>query len=219
MPPLLELNQFHHHYGQQEALKGVSLTLRRGEKVALIGPSGAGKTTLLQTLFQRAQSPKAFVPQAQALVSRLSLFHNVYMGGLDHHSFWYNLLNLVWPQEVEKRRMRPILRSLGMEQRLFDPIGTFSGGEQQRAAIARALFRPAELLLADEPVSSLDPQRAEEVVELLFQQKETVILSLHSVELALAKAQRVIALKAGKIFFDRAAGFVSKQVLKELYQR
>ncbi|MDT8445747.1 MAG: ATP-binding cassette domain-containing protein [bacterium] len=218
MQPIFDLKGFNLDFGEHQVLKGINLKIERGEKVALIGPSGAGKTTLLKELFAQAAEPKAFVPQAQAMVAQLSLFHNVYIGALDHHSFFVNLLNLLVPQAKMKQKILPILRNLGIEQRIFESIGSFSGGEQQRAAIARGLFRPADLLLADEPVSSLDPVKAGSAIDLMLREKETVILSLHSVDLALSKAQRIIGLKAGQILFDRPQGAVTPADLKQLYQ-
>ena len=219
MKAIFDLRNFSSSYGTQVALKNISLKIVKGEKVALIGPSGAGKTTLLQEMFTMAMLPKAFVPQAQAMVSQLSLFHNVYMGALDHHSIFFNLLNLVFPQSSMKKKMMPNLKYLGIDQRLTESIASFSGGEQQRAAIARALFRPAaELLLGDEPVSSLDPVRAAAAIDLMFAQRETVILSLHSVELALTKADRIIGIKAGQIYFDLPSSSVTDSIITELYQ-
>ncbi|MDX2471481.1 MAG: ATP-binding cassette domain-containing protein [SAR324 cluster bacterium] len=218
MPSILQLTEFTCLYGEKVALKNISLTIKKGEKVALIGPSGAGKTTLLKELFTLTKLPKSFVPQAQALVTQLSLFHNVYMGALDHYCVFYNLLNLLFPQKLMKEKMMPTLQNLGISQRLTEPMGSFSGGEQQRAAIARALFRKAEVLLADEPVSSLDPVTAAKALDLIFTQRETVVVSLHSVELALAKAKRIIGIKAGQIQFDLESTEVTQSMLDKLYQ-
>lgn len=205
-------------YKRTQALKKISLHISQGEKVALIGPSGAGKTTLLQQMYRSKKRESAFIHQDYALVPQLSAFHNVYMGRLDKHGTLYNLLNLIKPQANEIQKIRDILDSLGMEEKIFHLTGELSGGQQQRTAIGRALFRKSPILLGDEPVASIDPHQAGKILSLLLESAETVVLSLHSVQLALEFAQRMIGLRAGELIFDLPAKKVTDSLLAELYQ-
>jgi phosphonate transport system ATP-binding protein len=205
-------------YENNVALHNITLQITRGEKVALIGPSGAGKTTLLRTLYDNVSGQSAFVHQHYAMVSPLSTFHNVYMGRLDRHSTFYNALNLIKPQHKVLAEIRPILQVLGIEEKIFDKAGALSGGQQQRVAIARAMYRGESILLADEPVSSVDPHQAGAVMELIIKNAETVIMSLHTVAFALKFADRIVGLREGRIQFDLPANNVTQTVLLTLYQ-
>lgn len=205
-------------YENNVALKSVSLQIRKGEKVALIGPSGAGKTTLLRTLYERAAGRSSFVHQHYALVPQLSAFHNVFIGRLDQHSTTFNLLNLIKPQEKILVEIIPILSQLGMEEKTFERVGALSGGQQQRVAVARAMYRGEDILLADEPISSVDPHQATTVMELIMQSAETIVLSLHAVDFALKFAERIIGLRDGEVRFDLPAEKVSQTMLGELYE-
>jgi phosphonate transport system ATP-binding protein len=204
-------------YENQIALKNITLDIERGEKVALIGPSGAGKTTLLRTLYARVANQSAFVHQHYALVPQLSVFHNAYIGRLDRHSIWYNVLNLLKPQRYTLKEVLPVLQALGLEDKTFEKAGALSGGQQQRVAVARAMYRGESILLADEPVSSIDPHQADAVRELIMQ-TETVIMSLHAVDVALKFAERIIGLREGQLRFDLPAAQVTPTLLRDLYQ-
>jgi len=218
-PPLFRLDQENVSYQDFIALKNVTLEINQGERVGLIGPSGAGKTTLLRTLYQKVSDQSAFVHQHYALVPQLSAFHNVYIGRLDRNSTSQNLINLVYPREKVRQEILPILDSLGIEEKSFARVGELSGGEQQRVAVARAIYRQESILLADEPVSSVDPHQAGTVLELINQVAETVVMSLHAVELAIKYAERIIGLHNGEIQFDLSAEEVTPIMLKELYQK
>jgi len=215
---MFELHRAHVAYGDQVALRDISLRIDAGEHVALIGPSGAGKTTLLRTLYEQRPQDASFVHQHYALVPQLSAFHNVYMGRLDRYSVWKNLHNLVWPRRDTKAEIVPLLDELGMAPFAFKRVGELSGGQQQRTAIARAMYRASHAMLADEPVSSVDPHQAGMVLELIVKSQQTVILSLHAVDLALQNAQRIIGLRLGSIVFDLPAAQVSPSHLAQLYQ-
>jgi len=215
--PFCELSDFSFSYGEKEILKKLTLKICNGEKVALIGPSGAGKTTLLKYLQGLIPADTAVIHQTGSIISQLNVFHNVYMGRLDRHSAWRNIMNLLRPDPVIKGELLNILNQLQLQQKAFDNCSKLSGGEQQRVAIARALFRGGKYLLGDEPVASVDPHLAELIVDTLMKLEGTVILSLHSVELALKNAQRVLALKEGQIYFDLPATEVTQQQLRDLY--
>ncbi|MEE8304241.1 MAG: ATP-binding cassette domain-containing protein [Candidatus Tectomicrobia bacterium] len=205
-------------YESNVALKSITLQIDRGEKIALIGPSGAGKTTLLRTLYESVADRSAFVHQHYALVSQLSVLHNVFIGRLDRHSTVYNILNLIKPRKQVLEDIMPILHALGMAEKTFEKVSALSGGQQQRVAVARAMYRGENILLADEPVSSVDPHQAGTVMELIMQKAETVVMSLHAVEFALKFAERIIGLREGEIQFDLPVEHVTQTMLRKLYR-
>ncbi len=200
--PVFELTGATLGYNGAPVLKDITLKIEAGERVAFVGPSGAGKSTLLSKLFAQRRLQAALVPQEYALVKNLSVFHNVYMGRLDRHSSAYNLLNLMHPLHREVEAVRPVLERLGLEELLGKPVGELSGGQQQRTAVARALFQGGEVLLGDEPVSSVDPLQSRSVLEAINESFPTVVLAMHDVGLALEYTQRLIGLRDGRIQFD-----------------
>ncbi|HEX4181168.1 MAG TPA: phosphonate ABC transporter ATP-binding protein [Caulobacteraceae bacterium] len=235
-------------YGARRALDGVSFSVERGEMVALIGPSGSGKSTLLRALTGLARIDggagmvEAFgrpvqsggritdqVRQVRArigmvfqqfnLVGRLDLFTNVALGMLGRLGFWRGLFGR-WPA-AEKSGVMSALARVGVAEYAGQRAGTLSGGQQQRAAIARALVQQAELILADEPVASLDPVSARRVMELLKALNEdqaiTVVVSLHQVDYAMRYCRRVVALKAGRIAYDGPASGLTHAELIDIY--
>ncbi|MBC6983739.1 phosphonate ABC transporter ATP-binding protein [Caulobacter sp. 17J80-11] len=183
-------------FGSHRALDGVSVEVRAGEMVALIGPSGSGKSTLLRAItglapidrgvgaidvfgvavqrdgrvtgqVRKARARLGFVFQQFNLVGRLSLFTNTLLGALPRLGFWRGLLG-AWPQS-EKRRAMAALARVGVADYAGQRANTLSGGQQQRGAIARVLVQGAQAILADEPVASLDPVSARRVMELLVE--------------------------------------------------
>lgn len=204
-------------YGDTAVLGPLTLTVRRGERVALVGRSGAGKSTLLSLLYDRRRRDLALVPQDLGLVQTLSVFHNVYMGRLAEHRTWYNLANLVRPFRGEVDAIRPLLARLGMAENLWSRAGELSGGQRQRVAVARALYQRADVLLADEPVSALDGPLAVTVMEALTDTYDTAVLALHDIDLALRFADRVVGIRDGGIALDQPSARLGKADLNELY--
>lgn len=215
---MFHLENIYISYKDTPVLKNISIKIKDGEKVALIGPSGSGKTTLLKKLFEIKQKRAAFIHQDYALVPQLSVLHNVYIGRLDQYSTVYNLLNLIKLQHEEVVQIGSILESLGMGDKMSVKVAKLSSGQQQRVAIARAIFKGGDLLLGDEPVSSIDPHQAVTVLKLLMQMSRTVVVSLHSVQLALKFFDRIIGLRYGKVHFDLPCTMVNNSLLSELYQ-
>ncbi len=205
-------------YSNVIALREISLQIGAGEKVALIGPSGAGKTTLLSKLYQLQAEKTAFIHQQFALVPQLSVFHNIYIGQLDRQPWLGNLRNLLKPEASKLEEIMQILKQLGLEDKVRTRVGELSGGQQQRVAVGRAIYRGSEILLADEPVASLDIHQGEAIVKLIMATDKTVITSLHSVDFALRFAERIIGLRAGRIHFDLPKAAVTGEKLKELYR-
>lgn len=192
-------------YGDSPVLRNFSLRIAPGERVAIMGRSGAGKSTLLNLLYRRYAGDVALIPQASGLVDALSVFHNVFMGRLDRHSTFYNLRTLVWPAARDLDAVTRVLRSVGLDDKLFARAGALSGGQQQRASVARALFNGRSIVVGDEPVSALDRVQAGEVLKLLSERHETKIFALHDIRLALEHADRIIVLERGRIAVDERA--------------
>jgi phosphonate transport system ATP-binding protein len=227
-----------------QALQDIDLQIRAGERVALIGPSGAGKSSLLN-LFATAIKPTEGQlevlgerpwaisnRQRQRLRARIGLIHQappipprqrvvtaVCAGRLARWGLLRGVLNLVHPLDAEGARNA--LSRLDLSDKLFALCGQLSGGQLQRVGIARVLYQSPELLLADEPVSAMDPVLADHTLGVLSRHATghgvTFVASLHNVELALAHFPRVIGLRAGRIMFDCPASEVDSERLQTLY--
>jgi phosphonate transport system ATP-binding protein len=215
--PILSLDGEDISYSGSVALRNISLSVAEGEKVALIGQSGAGKTTLLRRLYQLRPKECAFVHQHYALVPQLSVFHNIYMGRLDRHSSIHNLWNLIKPIDSHVAEITPIAEKLGLQDKLFSKTGELSGGQQQRVGIGRALYCGGSILMADEPVSSLDLVQGKELMELIASAGKTVISTLHSVDLSRLFFDRIIGIRDKTIFFDLPTNRISGELLAKLY--
>jgi phosphonate transport system ATP-binding protein len=205
-------------YNSVPVLKDVSLKVGSGEKVVLIGSSGAGKTTLLRKMYDLNKHSSGFIHQDYALVPQLSAFHNVCIGRIDKNGTLHNILNLLKPRQDELKEIRPLLESLGMSDKLSDPVSELSGGQQQRIAVARAVYRNAEVILGDEPVSAIDPHQAGNVLDLLKARSKTLVLAMHDVSLAISHFERVVGLRQGEIMFDLPSSEVTHTLLKDLYK-
>ncbi len=224
------------------ALAPLSLEIEAGERVAIVGPSGSGKTTLLHILggvIQPGQGrvlidgrPMAGLPRGRELaglvgmihqqfdlVPRLSVVHNVLAGRLGYWGLWRSLVSLISPQE--RHLALAALRKAGIEEKLGERTSRLSGGEQQRVAIARLLVQDPQAILADEPVASLDPARAQDLMRLLRaiaeESGKTLIASLHSVELVRAHFSRAIGLRKGRVCFDLPIAQLTDEMLTQLY--
>jgi phosphonate transport system ATP-binding protein len=229
---VLEFVDVEQRYGRRAALDGVSLRIGRGERVALVGPSGAGKTTFFRLAYgafvpsrgkvlfdgvdfaslrgralRNARSRIAVVFQTHGLVERLSVRANVLAGTFGKRSTLDALRVTFAPSAEERSAAREALESVRLAERFDDRVFALSGGQRQRVAIARAVVQRAELLLADEPAASLDPDLGREIVELLLQDARklgaTLICSLHQPQLAEA-FDRIIRLDEGKFVADTA---------------
>lgn len=242
----ITVSQLSKKYGSTRALDNVSVTLERGEMVALIGASGSGKSTLirhiagletgdgqggrieiLDTVSQKAGRLTGYVKRGAVavlfqqfnLVGRLSVLTNVLIGLLGRVPQWRGTLGLF--NTAEKEAARAALKRVGIPQVAMQRSSTLSGGQQQRAAIARTLVQGAEILIADEPISALDPSSARRVMDVLAdinaQDNITVLVSLHQVEYARRYCKRTIAMRNGAIVFDGPSSALSNAFLAELY--
>jgi len=216
--PVLELENATVSYNGEAVLKNLSLEIKPGEKIALVGQSGAGKSTLLNLLYQQCSEDAALVPQDLGLVRSLSVFHNVFMGRLNRHPTWYNIVNLLKPLKKEVDQISPILGQLGLEEKIFEPIRELSGGQQQRTAVARAIFKDSSIFFGDEPVSAVDEHQSHTVLQAITISHQTVVLSMHDVDLALRYTDRVIGLRLGDLVMDQPTANIKAADLDDLYQ-
>jgi phosphonate transport system ATP-binding protein len=245
----ISVSDFHKTFAGRPALNGVSLEIAQGEMVALLGASGSGKSTLLRQIaglqkgdagskseirvcrrvmqsggrlsgeVRAIRSEVGFVFQQFNLVDRLPVLTNVLAGRLHAMPSWRSLTK--WFTAKERQLALEMLGTVGIAEQAYKRAGQLSGGQQQRAAIARALVQGAKIILADEPIASLDPESARRVMELLRQinreHNVTVVVSLHQIDHALRYCPRTVALRGGEVVFDGRSTDLTPQRLKELY--
>ncbi|WP_259371840.1 phosphonate ABC transporter ATP-binding protein [Caldimonas mangrovi] len=225
-----------------QALQATSLVFEPGRFTVLLGASGAGKSTLLRCLnglvrptagtvsvdgigelrsaaaLQQHRRSTGMVFQQHHLIGRLSVLSNVLMGRLGYHSSWATLRP--WSRSEKESALAAIER-VGLLDRALDRADELSGGQQQRVGVARALVQQPRVLLADEPVASLDPATAEHLLSLMQRicrsDGLTAVVSLHQVELARRHADRIVGLKGGAVVFDGAPSALGSQAVLELY--
>ncbi|MEE4462796.1 ATP-binding cassette domain-containing protein [Azotobacter chroococcum] len=232
------------HANGQVALSDIELQIAPGERVAIIGPSGAGKTSLLR-LLATAQQPSAgrievlgadpwrlSAAARQRLRARIGLIHQapplpprqrvvtaVLAGRLGQWSLGRSLLNLLHP--LDTAGAAAALARLDLAEKLFEHCDQLSGGQLQRVGIARVLYQEPELILADEPVSAMDPVLAGHTLGVLSEEAGrrgiTLLASLHAVDLALAHFPRILGVRAGRLVFDRPAAALTRAELDALY--
>jgi phosphonate transport system ATP-binding protein len=224
---MLSFDRVVQRFGTRDVLDGVTFSVARGERVALVGPSGAGKTTLFRLAYgafaptagvvrvdgeepgalrgarlRALRSKIAVIFQSHGLVDQLSAGANVIAGTFGRRTTWDAVRSIVAPHRDEREEARAALAHVGLADRLGDRVFELSGGQRQRVAIARAIVQRASLVLADEPAASLDPDLGREVVELLLrdarERNATLLCTLHQIELT-AGFDRVIAVRDGRI--------------------
>lgn len=204
-------------FNGERVIGPLTIDVKPGEQVALVGKSGAGKSTLIKLIHERVNRESSLVPQELGLVNALPVFHNVFMGQLDKHSTWYNTVTLVRPFNRDREKVKGLLQALGLPEKIWTPTASLSGGQRQRVAIARAVYRDAPLLLADEPISALDGPMAHLVMELLRDRFKTSVIALHDVEMALGYCNRIIGIQDGQIALDEPSERLSANDIMTLY--
>ena len=242
---MLEIKNLTVEYGNFRAIDNVSFTIKDGEFVAVIGSSGGGKSSLMKAI-NLLVKPKSgsikiddeemtalssrklrmkrrkigFVFQDYNLIDRLSVIENVLTGRLGYKSSLKSLLGMFSKEEYENAEKA--LEKVGLSEKLFVRGDELSGGQKQRVAIAKALVQEPKIILADEPVASLDVNSSKIIMEYFKEinrvQGITVIINIHDVNIALKYADRVIALKKGKIVFDGKGSEITDDVLKRVYE-
>jgi len=250
MDAAIQINTLSKTFGNgRKALQQIDLRIAPGEMVALIGASGSGKSTLLRHMaglmagdssgegsivihgrvvqrngkiasnIRSVRSGVGFVFQQFNLVGRLPVIINVLAGTLHQVPMWRSLIRWFTPEE--KARGLEALRRVGIAECYGQRASTLSGGQQQRAAIARAMVQGAKVVLADEPIASLDPESSRKVMDILAkvnrEDKCTVVVSLHQVNVAIKYCPRTIALHQGKVVYDGASSGLTPVVLRDLY--
>ena len=227
---IIQIEHAYKQYGEKKVLDDFSLNIEKGETIAMIGSSGTGKTTLFNVItgtvsldsgtvlidgkeestYNRKTMAKklGMMTQKFDLVNELSVINNVLAGRLADWGFLKSLISLVHPLEKEDK--------------MYEKTANLSGGEQQRVALARVLVQNPEILLADEPIASLDPALSETVLQMLTgltkEHGITLLCSLHSVEYAVRYFDRVVGLKDRKLFLNCKTEEISKEQLEELYR-
>ena len=228
-----------------EALKDIDLTIGQGEFVAIIGLSGAGKSTLIRTINRmhditngtltvdgtdvmqlHGKSLRAFrrrigmIFQSFNLVTRTTVIKNVLTAFVPELPWWRATLGIF--TKAEKTAALEALDKVGILDKAFVRADQLSGGQQQRVALARTLAQNPQIILADEPVASLDPVTAKQVMDdfqrINRDMRITILINIHHVDLALQYATRVIGIRAGRVVYDGPAGEVDGAVLDAIYQ-
>lgn len=232
------------HANGTRALKGVSLAAKSGECIAIIGPSGSGKTTLLNMLatglkpttgmveidgtnpwsaskkvLKNLRANIGLVHQSPPIPSRQRVITAILAGRLGQWPLWKSIVSLIYPVDIEGPQA--CLERLELSDRLFERCDCLSGGQLQRVGVARVLYQAPKLLLADEPVSAMDPVLSDLTIRQLIEEAHsrdaTLLASLHAVDIALRWFPRIIGIRDGEIAFDLPASEVSESLLKELY--
>ncbi len=228
--------------GGAEALRGVNLKVNKGEFISILGPSGSGKTTLLRSinglekiesgniLFDEQKINEDYLSEVQKktgmifqefnLVNNLSAINNVLTGLLNSTSKFLSMFYLF--SREQKLEALKALETVGLLNKAYNRADELSGGQRQRVGIARAIIKRPTLLLADEPVASLDPKAADLIMSLLKKInkdfKITVICNLHQVGLASKYSDRIVGLLEGEILFNEQAKKLDKTSIKEIYK-
>ena len=250
MDTAIRINTLNKTFGSgRKALSQIDLSIGAGEMVALIGASGSGKSTLLRHMaglmagdadapgsieihgrsvqcngkiacdIRAVRAGIGFVFQQFNLVGRLPVIVNVLVGTLHQMPLWRSLTR--WFTPAEKARGIEALRRVGIAECWAQRASTLSGGQQQRAAIARAMVQGARVVLADEPIASLDPESSRKVMDMLArinrEDRCTVVVSLHQVNVAIKYCPRTIALNQGRVVYDGPSAGLTPEVLRELY--
>lgn len=241
---MLKIDSVTRRFGKNVAVNDVTIEIPQGQMVGVIGRSGAGKSTLLRMInrlidpsqgsiffdgmevsalrgsaLRAWQRDCAMIFQQFNLVPRLDVLTNVLLGRLNHRSTALNLLSMFTREE----RIEAIaaLERLGIAQTALQRAGTLSGGQQQRVAIARALMQQPKVILADEPIASLDPLNAKIVMDSLadINRREglTVITNLHTLDTARSYCERVIGMAGGKVLFDGPASALTQDAVRMIY--
>lgn len=243
---ILTIKDLHKTYGKDtHALKGVSVEFKKKEFVVVIGPSGAGKSTLIRCMnrmidsssgeiifngehieqlsgkqLRQARSKIGMIFQHYNLVERVNVIKNVLHGRLGQMRFIDSFFGRF--SQEDRQKAVDLLKRVGLEEQMYKRADELSGGQMQRVGICRALIQDPYLLLADEPIASLDPESAKTVMdtlkEMCNERDLTCIVNLHQVDYALKYATRIIGIKDGCIVYDGLPTNLSQELIQEIYK-
>ena len=245
METIIEVKNLIKNYGDKQILKNISFNINKGEIISIIGESGAGKSTLMRCLnglegvssgsinFYNTDITKlkekeknsikkqmAYVFQDLNIIDNMYVIENVLIPFLNRKNFIQVLFNQFSKQEYE--RALYCLEKVGISKLAYTKAKYLSGGEKQRVAIARSLAPNVDLILADEPISSLDEKNSTQIMEIFkrinTKKNKTIILNLHNVEIAKKFSDKILALKNGKIFFYKKSAEVNEDDIRKVYQ-
>lgn len=241
---MLKINDLHKSYGDNKVLKGIDLEVKEGEFVVILGPSGAGKSTLLRCInrlteatsgeiqlngkniahvqgkeLNKIRQAVAMIFQHHNLTKRLSVLKNVLIGRMANLPSWSCALQLFPKQDIEIAQ--ECLRQVGLEEKQNERADSLSGGQQQRVGIARALAQNPELMLADEPVASLDPKSSRKVLSYIQESCKkrniAVLCNLHQIDYAMEFGERIVGLSDGKVIFDGLPEELTPDIVSQVY--
>ncbi|WP_199616339.1 phosphonate ABC transporter ATP-binding protein [Paenibacillus alkalitolerans] len=247
MSTILEIRNLKKVYSDgTAALKGIDFSVNRGEFIAVIGPSGAGKSTLLRCInrlveptegvvvfngidatkagsgnIRRLRREVGMIFQSFNLIQRVTVLRNVLHGRLGYMNPVIGALGMYSKKDMEEAKQ--ILARLGLQQQTYKRADELSGGQQQRVGIARALSQKPSLILADEPIASLDPVTSESIMQHLYtictEDGITCLVNLHQVEVAKKYATRIVGIHKGTVVFDGPPEQLTDEVIEMVYQR
>ncbi len=243
--PLLKIRNLKKSYDEQTmALKGISIDFYPGEYVVVIGPSGSGKSTFIRCInrmidptegtiefegqaVEKLKGKKLRVVRAKIgmifqnynLVGRTNVIKNVMHGRLGQMPLWKSVLGLY--VEEDKREAMELLKQVGLSEQVYKRADALSGGQMQRVGICRALLQHPKILLADEPIASLDPKSADIVMDQLHEittkRGLTCIVNLHQVDYAKRYATRIVGIKSGQIVYDGSPEDLTDEIIADIY--
>lgn len=242
---MLELKDVKVVYNKKNiALENINLKIEQGEFIGVIGASGSGKSTLLKTInllvtpsegqvlldgrdivtlsskeLREVRKDIGFIFQDYNLIEGSTVLDNVLIGRLPYTSSFKSLLGIFKDDDYDRAQIA--LRQVALSEKIFKKANDLSGGEKQRVAIAKTLCQRPRMILADEPVASLDRRSSLTVMEYFKKVNEkkniTILINLHDVDLAIEYSKRIIAIKEGHIIFDGKPGELDERILKEIY--
>jgi len=242
---LLKINGLKKQYLTKEVLKGIDLEIKEGEFVVVIGPSGAGKSTFVRCInkmieptegrveflgvdithlrrkeLRKVRTCIGMIFQHYNLIGRTNVIRNVLHGRLGHRSFFKTLVGAY--SETEKQEALNLLKKVGLGEHIYKKTNTLSGGQMQRVGICRAMMQEPKLILADEPISSLDPTSAKIVMDqihtLITERQIACMMNLHQIQFAKEYATRIIGLKDGQIIFDGPPINLTEEIVVDIYE-
>lgn len=244
--PILEIHNLEKIYNETtHALQGVNVSFKQGEFVVIIGPSGAGKSTFIRCMnrminpsrgeiifdgthmenlrgknLRKQRSRIGMIFQHYNLVGRTNVIKNVLHGRLGHMRLIDSLCGRFTKEDIQEAAA--LLKQVGLEEQMYKRADELSGGQMQRVGICRAIIQHPKILLADEPIASLDPHSANKVMDTLYkmtcERGLTCIVNLHQVDYARKYATRIIGIKAGQIVYDGSPNELTEEIIQDIYK-